>query len=77
MNSNIHQHLNDINLIQGLLDRSLSVTERKKLEEKLKVEPYFKAIYCKQKLVSGIRYAHLKRQLEELKVLENSQPKIE
>lgn len=70
-------HLNDINLIQSYLDRSLSGAEKETLEKRLKEEPLLKTMYIEQQqLIGGIRYAHLKQKLEQLRTLEGSLPAI-
>lgn len=71
-------HLHDIDLIQSYLDRSLSDTEREKLEKRLKEEPLLKTMYQEQQqLISGIRYSHLQHKLEQLKALEMTLPELE
>jgi hypothetical protein len=70
-------HLHDISLIQSYLDRSLLESEKEKLEKRLKEEPLLKNMYIEQQqLISGIRYAHLKQKLEQLRSLETSLPAI-
>jgi hypothetical protein len=70
-------HLHDISLIQSYLDRSLSDSEKEKLETRLKEEPLLKTMYIEQQqLISGIRYSHLKQKLEQLRTLDASLPAI-
>jgi tetratricopeptide (TPR) repeat protein len=74
----MNTHIHDIDLIQSYLDRSLSETEREKLEKRLKEEPLLKTMYQEQQqLISGIRYAHLQHKLEQLKALELTLPELE
>ena len=73
MNTQLH----DIGLIQSYLDRSLSDTEKEKLEKRLKEEPLLKTMYLElQQLISGIRYSHLRQKLEQLRKLEATLPEI-
>jgi len=73
----MNPQLHDIGLIQSYLDRSLSGTEKEKLEKRLKEEPLLKTMYLElQQLISGIRYSHLRQKLEQLRTLEATLPEI-
>ncbi len=73
MNPNLH----DIDLIQRYLDRSLTESEKKNLEERLKNEPALKTMYLEhQQLIKGIRYSYLQQRLQQLRALENVLPEI-
>ena len=65
--------MNDIEWIERYLDRSLSPEEMKVLEKRLEEEPDLRSKYQEHlQLIQGIRYAHLRERLEQLKTLEQS-----
>ncbi len=67
----------DIIILERYLERSLNQEEAREVEKRLAEEPDFRELYQNEKLlVDGIRYGHLKTQLEELKNLEASLPSI-
>ncbi|MGE0772265.1 MAG: tetratricopeptide repeat protein [Cyclobacteriaceae bacterium] len=69
----MEENLRDIKLVHGYFDRSLTPDELHELEYRLKEEPALKALFNEHKLlVNGIRYSHLKQQLEQLRALDRS-----
>lgn len=72
----MEENLRDIKLVHGFFDRSLTPDELHELEYRLKEEPALKSLFNEHKLlVNGIRFSHLKQQLEQLRTLDKSTEK--
>lgn len=67
----------DIVLLERYLELSLTDAERKQVESRLRVDPGFKELYEQEKtIVKGIRFSHLKNQLQYLNEVENQLPAL-
>lgn len=67
----MEHNYDDIILLERYLERSLNEAEVRDLERRLAEEPTLRELYQNEKLlVNGIRYGHLKTQLEHLNDLE-------
>jgi tetratricopeptide (TPR) repeat protein len=73
----MENRITDIEWIELYLEQSLSTEEKNWIEQRLAEEPAFKTQYQEhQRLIDGIRYAHLHDKLVQLRTLEKSLPTL-